>query len=120
MRKVLLVDDADDLRALLVEVLDADERFDVVADTGSGEQALALAEQHAPDVCIVDVNLDRSGMTGPETASALRDAVPDAHIVLYSGDDRFRSEADALGVAFVEKMMNPAKFCEAIATAVGA
>lgn len=120
MRKVLLVDDADDLRALLVEVLDADERFHVVADAGSGEDALALAEQHAPDVCIVDVNLDRSGMTGPETANALRDAVPGARIVLYSGDDRYRSEADALGVAFVEKMMNPAKFCEAIAAAVEA
>ena len=35
-RKVLLVDDANDLRALLVAVLDSDERFEVVADAASG------------------------------------------------------------------------------------
>ena len=119
-KKILLVDDANDLRALLIEVLNSDERFEVVADAASGEKALALAEERAPDLCIIDVNLDRNGLTGPETAVALRTALPDASIVLYSGDDRFRSEADAIGVAFVEKMMNPAKFCEAIASAIGA
>ncbi len=119
-KKVLLVDDANDLRALLVAVLDSDERFEVVADAASGEDALALAGTVLPDVCIVDVNLDRSSMSGPETAVALRTALPDASVVLYSGDGRFRGEADAIGVAFVEKMMNPARFCEAIASAIGA
>ena len=118
MTRVLLVDDADDLRGLLVAVLDADERFEVVADAADGHDALALAAEHAPDVCIVDVNLDRVGPSGPETAVALRDTVPDARIVLYSGDDRHRADAERIGVAFVEKMMNPVRFCDAIASAI--
>lgn len=120
VKTVLLVDDADDLRNLLVEVIGADGRFEVVADAATGDDAVALAERHRPDVCIVDVNLDRSGPSGQDTALALRRAVPGTQIVLYSGDDRYRSAADAIGVAFVEKMMNPIRFCDAIAAAVGA
>ena len=65
---VLLVDDDEDLRAMLGYVLrDAGWR---VVEAGSGEEALALAHKSVPDVIVMDQRMP--GLTGAELLTQLR------------------------------------------------
>ncbi|MDQ4420958.1 ATP-binding protein [Sphingobium sp. DEHP117] len=67
-RTVLVVDDDVSQLALSRRLLET-LGFDVLAATG-GESALALCEQQAPDLALLDITMP--GMSGWETASALR------------------------------------------------
>jgi DNA-binding NarL/FixJ family response regulator len=55
--RVLLVDDQPLIRAGFRALLDAEDDIQVVAEAGDGQQAIALAAQHLPDVALVDVQM---------------------------------------------------------------
>jgi len=68
-RQILLVDDNDDARMLLADVLATfGHRVEVAGD---GPAALAILEVFAPDVAILDIGLP--GMDGYELAARIRD-----------------------------------------------
>jgi DNA-binding NarL/FixJ family response regulator len=62
--RVLIVDDQPLARAGFKAVLEATGQIDVVAEAASGEDALAQARQHDPDVVLMDVRMP--GMDGIE------------------------------------------------------
>lgn len=64
---VLVVDDDPDLRALARIQLD-DSGFDVIA-AANGQECLALASTHSPDVILLDIMMP--GMNGSEVLNAL-------------------------------------------------
>jgi DNA-binding NarL/FixJ family response regulator len=81
---VLLVDDDAKYRRSLTAFLDASYDIDVVADTGDGEEAVALAERLRPDAAIVDVAMpDQDGLV---VAGRLKAAVPGIAILLVTGN----------------------------------
>jgi DNA-binding NarL/FixJ family response regulator len=55
--RVLLVDDQPLIRAGFRALLDAEDDIQVVAEAGDGQQGIALAVQHLPDVALVDVQM---------------------------------------------------------------
>jgi DNA-binding NarL/FixJ family response regulator len=55
--RVLLVDDQPLIRAGFRALLDAEDDIQVVAEAGDGQQGVALAAQHLPDVALVDVQM---------------------------------------------------------------
>jgi DNA-binding NarL/FixJ family response regulator len=57
MIKVLLVDDQALIRAGFRALLDAEDDLEVVAEGGDGEQAVALALEHRPDVVLIDIQM---------------------------------------------------------------
>ena len=57
MIRVLLVDDQALIRAGFRALLDAEEDIDVVAEAPDGEQGLARAVQHLPDVALIDIQM---------------------------------------------------------------
>ncbi|MFC0114773.1 response regulator [Kibdelosporangium aridum] len=66
MIKVLLVDDHPVVREGLRGMLDAEPDLTVVGEAGSGEEAVALAAAHRPDVILMDLRmpgLDGAGAT---------------------------------------------------------
>ncbi|MBI5444732.1 MAG: response regulator [Deltaproteobacteria bacterium] len=67
-RKILVVEDNEDNRALVVKVLRRGG-FEVLEAT-SGEEALALAVQNVPDLVLMDVDL--SGMSGLEATRRMK------------------------------------------------
>jgi CheY-like chemotaxis protein len=98
VKRVLLVDDDDDLREALRDLL-AFGGYDV-ADAASGAEALAwLAANGAPDLILLDLMMP--DMTGAELKAKL-DAVPclqDIPVLVLSGDTRLAEQAAAMGAA---------------------
>lgn len=68
--KVLIVDDHPLVRSGLRQVIGGDERFELIGETGDGEEALQLIQEKKPDVAVLDVNLPR--VNGLEIAHKLQ------------------------------------------------
>ncbi len=101
----LIVDDEPDIRMLMRLTLDeANEGLFVCGEAADGQEALSLATAVRPDVVVVDQRMP--GMSGLETAVALRANRPDQRIVLCSAflDGQLRSEGEQVGIqGFVNK-----------------
>jgi DNA-binding NarL/FixJ family response regulator len=82
---VLVVDDEPVLRRGLRAVLEEAPDLEVVAETGSGEEALTLCGQTRPDLVLLDLMLP--GMSGLDAIRALHAAYPDVQLVVLTGHD---------------------------------
>ncbi len=98
-----MVDDSPQIRALLRRFLRADDRFELVGEGATGEDAIELVSTVAVDLLILDEQMP--GMTGVEALPAIRRAAPGTAVVLYSGesDPRLRGRALAAGAVAVLK-----------------
>jgi response regulator NasT len=98
MVKVLVVDDTDHVRNMLVDMLELDG-FDVVGQAASGADGVTLADSSAPDVIVMDYKMP--GMDGLTAARAIRASRPSQAIILYTAylDSKLEAEARAAGVA---------------------
>jgi DNA-binding NarL/FixJ family response regulator len=96
--KVLVVDDTDHVRGMLVDMLDLDG-FEVVGQAASGSEAIELAEETDPEIIIMDYKMP--GMDGLAAARTIRDRVPTQSIIIYTAflDPDLEAEAREIGVA---------------------
>lgn len=69
-RRVVIAEDEAIIRLDLKEIL-LDEGYDVVGDTGRGDEAVDLVRAHTPDLVILDVKMP--GSDGLVAARAIRD-----------------------------------------------
>lgn len=76
---ILITDDHTLVRESLVMQFDSDTRFKVVAQCGTGEEAVELAKNLRPNIAIMDINLP--GMNGFEATSLIRKYSPGSKIV---------------------------------------
>jgi DNA-binding NarL/FixJ family response regulator len=67
--RVVIADDQPLMRAGFRAVLEAAGDIEVVAEAGSGEEAIAAAAEHAPDVILMDIRMP--GMNGIEATRKL-------------------------------------------------
>lgn len=83
MIRVVLVDDHDLVRAGVRAILEQDPRFEVVGETGDGQDAIRLVTAKKPDVVLMDVHLP-GGISGLDaTESIVRDC-PDVQVVILT------------------------------------
>ncbi len=93
--------------------------YQPVGHASRGEQAIALAQQHQPDLVLMDVHLG-SGMDGITCAAAIR-AQSGADIVFLSAFDTSdnRARAEAVGpVGYITKPFDIDELGAVIARAV--
>jgi CheY-like chemotaxis protein len=95
---VLVVDDTDHVRNMLVDMLELDG-FDVVGQAASGQEAVDVIGDSDPDVVVMDYKMP--GMDGISAARAIRGTRPTQSIILYTAylDDQLESLAREAGVA---------------------
>lgn len=86
MIDLLVVEDNERLRAALAVGLEATGEVRVIADCGSGEEAVECCLARAPGAVLMDVQLSGE-MNGIEAAVALRREFPRLPVVFYSIQD---------------------------------
>jgi DNA-binding NarL/FixJ family response regulator len=96
--RVLVVDDTDHVRGMLVDMLDLDG-FEVVGQAASGREAIDIAVEVSPEVIIMDYKMP--GMDGLAAARTIRDRIPAQAIIIYTAylDPDLEAEARDIGVA---------------------
>jgi DNA-binding NarL/FixJ family response regulator len=67
--QVVIADDQPMMRAGFKAVLEASGKIEVVAEAGTGEEAVRLATSHSPDVVLMDIRMP--GMNGIEATRRL-------------------------------------------------
>ena len=80
--RILLADDHTVVRKGLRLLLESHPGFKVIADAADGREAVALAEEHAPDVVVMDVAMPI--LNGIEAARQISAKVPQTSIVFLS------------------------------------
>src|SRR5580692_2635990 len=80
--RILLADDHTVVRKGLRLLLESVPEFHVIADASSGREAVALAEQHMPDVIVMDVAMPI--LNGIEAARQITAKLPQTSVVFLS------------------------------------
>ncbi len=87
--RVLVVDDQELFRRGLIMLLSVEDDIEVVGEADDGSSAAALASSTVPDVILMDVRMPK--LTGIEACAAMKDAAPQARIIMLTASDE---EAD--------------------------
>ncbi|MGO1545488.1 MAG: response regulator transcription factor [Gulosibacter sp.] len=80
MIRVLFADDEDLIRTALTALLNLEEDIEVVASCDNGTEAVTLANELQPDVCLLD--LEMPGLDGVEAAERILRSVPTKVIIV--------------------------------------
>ena len=104
--RVLLADDEEEIRAGISRKIDwAGLGFALVGEAENGAEALELSEQLRPDVVLTDIKMPF--MDGLELCRRLRQSLPAAKLVVFSGFDDFEYARQAVGMGVSEYIMKP-------------
>lgn len=113
--RVVIADDDPLVRMGLRAILSSEPGWEVVAEAGDGEQALAVVREHVPDVVLMDVRMPT--MDGLEATRAITsEGLATAVLVLTTFEvDEYVFEAMRAGAAgFVLKRVPPTELIEAV------
>jgi DNA-binding NarL/FixJ family response regulator len=113
--RVLIADDHAVFRSGLRALLDRESDLEVVGESGSGPETIALVETVDTDVLLLDISMP--GMPGPNVAAAARELRPDLAIVVLTmhEDPHYVREMLSIGVrGFVLKKSTGTSVVEAI------
>jgi AmiR/NasT family two-component response regulator len=116
-RRVVIVEDEAIIRLDLKETLEQ-EGYEVVGETGRGDEAVELVERTTPDLAIVDIKMP--GMDGLEAARMIveRYRVPVLVLTAFSQRDLIERARDAGVVAYLVKPFQRSELAAAIEVAV--
>jgi two-component system response regulator DesR len=86
MIRLLLADDENLIRSALAALLDMQDDMQVVAQAASGDEALAMARIHHPDVAVLDLQMP--GLDGIAVAEALLRETPECASIIVTSHGR--------------------------------
>ena len=112
---VLLVDDHAMVRQGVRAFLETQPDIAVVAEAASGEEAVRLAAEHAPDVALMDLIMP--GMDGVEATRRLTARSPRTNVVVltsYHDDEHVFPAIRAGALSYVLKEVGPDELAETV------
>jgi DNA-binding NarL/FixJ family response regulator len=115
--RVLLVDDHQVLRDGLRALLDGEEDMAVIAEAGTGQDAIRLASELSPDVIVMDLGLPDGN--GINAIREIREKDIPVHIVvltMYSDRELVMKALEAGGDGYVPKSSAHSDLLQAIRT----
>jgi DNA-binding NarL/FixJ family response regulator len=111
----LVADDHAVVREGVRKVLSKEHGFEVVAEAEDGMKTLALAEEHRPDVVVLDLTMP--GVSGLEIAVKLRETVSEAGVLILTMHERGEYVLEAVragALGYVLKDTGPAELRESV------
>src|SRR5437763_299734 len=113
--RLLLADDQAMVRTALAALLSLEDDFEVVAQVGRGDEVVAAASEHRPDVALLDIEMP--GLDGLAAAAAMAHELPGVRVIILTtfgrpGYLRRAMESGALG--FVVKDAPAEQLAEAV------
>ena len=80
--RVLIVDDLPETRENVRKLLQFESDIEVIGQAGTGEQAIEMAQEHQPDIILMDINMP--GIDGIGASQKISDLVPASQIIIMS------------------------------------
>ena len=116
--RVVIAEDEAIIRLDLKEILE-EEGYEVVGETGRGDEAVELVRQHHPDLAILDIEMP--GMDGLTAAKAITGERLAAVLILtaFSQRDLIDQARDAGALAYMVKPFQKSELLPAIEMAIG-
>jgi DNA-binding NarL/FixJ family response regulator len=110
---VLAVDDQLPVLQLLMLRIESDARLRLAGIATDGHAAIRLVNQECPDAIICDVKMP--GLGGLEALPALREACPDAVIMMHTSAPDLACTAQQLGAdTVVDKTADPSELLDCL------
>lgn len=112
---VMIVDDHDMVRQGAAGYLKAQRDIVVVAQAESGEEAVRLAQEHVPDVILMDLIMP--GIDGVEATRRIKDLSPRTKIIVltsYHQDEHIFPALQAGAISYLLKDVKASELVEAI------
>lgn len=120
--RILLADDHAMLRAGLRALLEAEDGLEVVGEAGTGEEAVELAQELAPDVVVMDLSMP--GIGGLEATRRIAGGGPAAEneeattrvlvLTMHAEEEHLLPVLEAGGSGYVNKRRADEELIEAI------
>ena len=115
MIRLLVADDQELIRSAFAALLTLQPDFEVVATVGRGDEVVAAAKAHHPDIALLDIEMP--GLDGLAAAGLLRQEVPQCRSLILTTFGRpgyLRRAIDAGARGFVVKDAPPEQLVDAI------
>jgi DNA-binding NarL/FixJ family response regulator len=113
--RLIVVDDHEVVRTGLKAILEPESDIDVVAEAGSAQEAVRMADTFEPTVVLMDVRME--GMNGIEACRIIKSAHPDINVLMltsFAEDEAVTSAIMAGASGFLLKNVNRADLLKAI------
>jgi response regulator NasT len=116
--RVVIAEDEAIIRLDLKEILE-EEGYEVVGETGRGDEAVTLVREHKPDLAILDIRMP--GMDGLSAAREITAERAAAVLILtaYSQRNLIEEARDAGALAYLVKPFQRSELIPAIEVALG-
>jgi response regulator NasT len=116
--RVVIAEDEAIIRLDLKEILE-EEGYDVVGETGRGDEAVELVKEHSPDVAILDIKMP--GLDGLSAAREIAGERRAAVLILtaFSQRDLVEQARDAGTLGYLVKPFQRTELVPAIEVALG-
>ncbi len=103
---ILVVDDMPVIRSTLINVLSKrEDLFSPILEAANGEDAVALARIHRPDVVLMDIKMPQ--LNGLQATAVIRQEIPNAKILILSAYDEFSYVQKALKFGARDYLLKP-------------
>ncbi|HLM64468.1 MAG TPA: response regulator [Acidimicrobiales bacterium] len=116
--RVVIAEDEAIIRLDLKETLE-EEGYEVVGETGRGDEAVKLVREHEPDIAILDIKMP--GMDGLQAAREIAGERRAAVLILtaFSQRDLIEQARDAGALAYLVKPFERSELIPAVEVALG-
>ena len=105
-QRILLVDDHEVVRVGLRALLDKHPHFEVVAEAGTGKEAVEKTRDYKPDVVVMDIRL--RGGSGIEATQTIVEEFPETRVIMltsYAEDEMLFAAIRAGAAGYVLKQI---------------